>query len=101
MARRPRRNHSPEFKAKVALEAAKGEQTLAELAKRFDVHPNQITAWKVQLVERMGEVFDKPAKEAAPPVDVKSLHAKIGELTLANDFLEGALTKAGLLSAKR
>ncbi len=102
MARRPRRNHSPEFKAKVALEAAKGEYTLAELAKRFDVHPNQITDWKTQLLERMGEVFDKgSAQPASPPVDVKSLHAKIGELTLANDFLEGALTKAGLLSAKR
>ena len=102
MARRPRRNHSPEFKAKVALEAAKGEYTLAELSKRFDVHPNQITDWKTQLLERMGEVFDKAsAQSLQPPVDVKALHAKIGELTLANDFLEGALTKAGLLSAKR
>ena len=100
MTRRPRRNHSPEFKAKVALEAAKGEYTLAELAKRFDVHPNQITQWKTQLLERMGEVFDKSAPES-PPFDVKELHAKIGELTLENDFLEGALTKAGLLSAKR
>lgn len=102
MARRPRRNHSPEFKAKVALEAAKGEYTLAELAKRFDVHPNQITAWKAQLLKRMGEVFDKSlAQSSEPQVDVKVLHAKIGELTLENDFLEGALTKAGLLSAKR
>jgi transposase-like protein len=100
MSRRPRRNHSPEFKAKVALEAAKGEYTLAELAKRFDVHPNQITQWKVQLLERMGEVFDRPV-QATPAVDLKALHAKIGELTLENDFLEGALTKAGLLSAKR
>jgi len=101
MSRRPRRNHSPEFKAKVALEAAKGEYTLAELATRFDVHPNQITQWKVQLLERMGEVFDRPAVSASPAVDMKALHAKIGELTLENDFLEGALTKAGLLSAKR
>ena len=102
MARRPRRNHSPEFKAKVALEAAKGEYTLAELSKRFDVHPNQITAWKAQLLKRMGEVFDKSlAQSSEPQVDVKVLHAKIGELTLENDFLEGALTKAGLLSAKR
>ena len=102
MARRPRRNHSPEFKAKVALEAAKGEYTLAKLAKRFDIHPNQITDWKTQLLERMGDVFDKSqAQPASAPVDVKVLHAKIGELTLANDFLEGALTKAGLLSAKR
>ncbi len=101
MTRRPRRNHSPEFKAKVALEAAKGEYTLAELATRFDVHPNQITDWKNQLLERMAVVFDKSGQPSTPPVDVKELHAKIGELTLANDFLEGALTKAGLLSAKR
>jgi len=101
MSRRPRRNHSPEFKANVKLEAAKGEYSLAELAQRFDVHPNQITQWKVQLLERMGEVFDHPASSAAPAVDVKALYAKIGELTLENIFLEGALTKAGLLSAKR
>ncbi len=101
MTRRPRRNHSPKFKAKVAMEAAKGEYTLAELATRFDVHPNQITQWKTQLLERMGEVFDKPGQPASPSFDLKELHAKIGELTLENDFLEGALTKAGLLSAKR
>jgi len=101
MSRRPRRNHSPAFKAKVALEATKGEYTLAELAKKFDVHPNQITQWKAQLLERMAEVFDRPGGSEATPVDVTALHAKIGELTLENDFLEGALTKAGLLSAKR
>jgi len=72
MSRRPRRNHSPEFKAKVALEAAKGEYTLAELAKKFDVHPYQITPWKTQLLERMGEVFDRPsAATSSPPIDVK------------------------------
>ena len=100
MARRPRRNHSPQFKAKVALEAVKGEQTAAELAQRFDIHPNQITQWKSQLLARSSDVFggDEPKE---PPVDVKVLHAKIGELTLENDFLEGALTKAGLLSEKR
>ena len=101
MTRRPRRNHSPKFKAKVAMEAAKGEYTLAELATRFDVHPNQIAQWRTQLLERMGEVFDKPGQPASPSFDVKELHAKIGELTLENDFLEGALTKAGMLSAKR
>jgi len=85
----------------VALEAVKGEYTLAELAKRYDVHANQITQWKVQLLERMAEIFDRPTAAASPPVDVTTLHAKIGELTLENDFLEGALTKAGLLSAKR
>ena len=100
MARRPRRNHSPQFKAKVALEAVKGEQTMAELSQRFDVQPNQITQWKTQLLERSADVFGgRESKE--PPVDVKTLHAKIGELTLENDFLGGALTKAGLLSEKR
>jgi transposase len=100
MARRPRRNHSPQFKAKVAVEAIKGEQTAAELAQRFDVHPNQITQWKTQLLERSAGAFDSGASQE-PAVDVKALHAKIGELTLEVDFLGGALTKAGLLSAKR
>jgi|TARA_Y100000294_G_scaffold138921_1_gene132351 transposase-like protein len=101
MSRRPRRNHTAAFKAKVALEAAKEEQTLTELAQRFDLHPNQITQWKSQLLDRATEVFEKPTKQEDPPIDVKTLHAKIGQLTLENDFLEGALTKAGMLSAKR
>jgi transposase len=101
MSRRPRRNHSAAFKAKVALEAIKGEQTLAELSQRFDVHAGQITQWQKQFLERAAEVFERPAQPSAPPVDLKALHAKIGELTLENDFLEGALTKAGLLSARR
>jgi len=102
MSKRPRRNHTPAFKAKVALAAMKGEKTLAELAQQFDVHPNQITQWKVQLLEGAAGVFGQDKSEAAASgVDLKRLHAKIGELTLENDFLEGALTKAGLLSAKR
>ena len=103
MTRRPRRNHSPAFKAKVAVAAIKGEKTLAELAQQFDVHPNQIAPWRAQLLEGASGVFGEAAKaEAAPAVDVKTLHAKIGELTLENDFLSGALGKAGLLaSAKR
>ena len=103
MQRRPRRNHTPGFKAKVALAAIKGDRTLAELAEQFDVHPNQITSWKAQLEEGAADVFGPSSGNgvAAPAVDVKSLHAKIGELTLENDFLEGALGKAGLLSAKR
>jgi len=102
MSRRARRHHTPVFKAKVALAAIKGELTLAQLAEHFDVHPNQITQWKAQLQEGAAEVFGPGGNRAAEPVvDVKALHAKIGELTLENDFLEGALTKAGLLSAKR
>ena len=101
MSRRARRNHTPAFKAKVALAAIKGEMTLSELAQLFDVHPNQITRWKAQLQEGAADVFGSGAGASQPAVDVKSLHAKIGELTLENDFLEGALGKAGLLSAKR
>ena len=100
MAKRPRRNHSPAFKAKVALAAIKGDKTLVELSEHFDVHANQITQWKSQLLERADEAFDG-AGSKEPPIDVKALYAKIGELTLENDFLEGALTKAGWLSARK
>ena len=101
MPRRPRRNHTPVFNSKVALAAIKGDKTVAELAQQFDVHANQITQWKTQLLDRAGVVFEANRHPEAPPIDLKALHAKIGELTLENDFLEGALTKAGLLSAKR
>lgn len=100
MTRRKRRNHSPEFKAKVAIAALKGDKTLAELAQQFDVHPTQITEWKTQLQERSAVVFgDQPARESGP--DIQTMQAKIGQLTLENDFLERALTKAGLLSARK
>tara|TARA_B100000378_G_scaffold270532_1_gene259869 strand:+ start:136 stop:444 length:309 start_codon:yes stop_codon:yes gene_type:complete len=102
MTRRPRRNHSPAFKAKVALAAIKGEKTMVELSQQLDVHANQIKQWKDQLLEGATNVFyDGRKEDAAPAVDVKNLHAKIGELTLENDFLAGALDKAGLLSGKR
>lgn len=104
MARRARRTHGPAFKAKVALAAIKGEKTLADLAQQYDVHANQITAWKAQLLDGAAGVFGAGAAgdEAGPAaVDVRLLHAKIGELAVENDFLSGALNKAGLLSAKR
>ena len=103
MTRRPRRNHSPAFKAKVAVAAIKVERTLIELAQDFDVHPIQIKQWRDQLLEGATGVFgEAPRTEAEPAIDVKTLHAKIGELTLENDFLSGALGQAGLLpSAKR
>ena len=103
MKKRARRNHSPAFKAKVALAAIKGDRTLAQLSEQFDIHVNQITIWKDQLLECAAEVFERGAsgKPSEPPVDIKALHAKIGELTLENDFLEAALCKAGVPSARR
>jgi transposase len=103
MSRRSRRNHSPTFKAKVALAAIKGEKTLAELAQLHDVHTTQIAAWKAQLLEGAAGMFSSgsPMQPSDRGADLKTLHAKIGELTLENDFLSAALGKAGLLSAKR
>jgi len=103
MTRRPRRNHTPAFNAKVALAAIRGEQTLVELSQQFDVHANQIKQWKEQLLEGAVDVFGGEAKTeaSAPAVDIKTLHAKIGELALENDFLSGPLGKAGLLGGKK
>ena len=102
MTRRPRRNHSPAFKAKVAVAAIKGEKTLIELAQDFDVHPNRIKQWRDQLLEGATGVFgEAPKAGAEPAIDVKTLHAKIGELTLEKDFLSSALGKAGLLASAR
>ena len=100
MSKRPRRNHCAIFKAKVALDAIRGEKTLAELAKVHDVHPIQIVDWKSQLLERAASVFGAEST-SAPRVDLKELHAKFGQLALENDFLAGALGKAGLLSARK
>jgi len=102
MTKRTRRTHTAAFKAKVAIAAIKGDKTLAELAQQFDVHANQISTWRSQLLEGAQGVFGGPAVEGAgPTIDVKEMHAKIGQLTLENDFLAGALSKAGLLSAKK
>jgi transposase len=102
MKRRARRNHTAAFKAKVALAAVKNDRTIGQLAEQFDVHPNQITSWKDQLLKGAADVFERGGNvRSLPEVDIKTLHAKIGELTLENDFLEHALGKAGLASAKR
>ena len=97
-ARRTRRVHTAAFKARVALAALRDDKTMAQLCQQFEVHPTQITQWKQQLLERAAEVFEASARP--DPVNLAPLHAKIGQLALENDFLEGALTKAGLLSAK-
>ena len=99
MTKRPRRTHSAAFKAKVALEALKGDQTLVELSERFQVHPNQIAEWKKALLERASEIFDKGKPSREP--DVKELHAKIGQLAMENDFLSSALGRIDGSSAKR
>ena len=100
MTKRSRRNHSPAFKAKVALAAIKGEETLAQLATRFDIHPNQIVQWN-QLLERAAVAFNGSGLAAEAGPDIKTLHAKIGQLALENDFLSGALGRTPGSSAKR
>ena len=87
--RRPRRNYSPAFKARAALEALRGEKTVAEIAKQCDVRPNQVTAWKNELLQRAAEMFGGTAAESggADSEKVRELHAKIGELTVERDFL--------------
>ena len=104
MTRRPRRNHSNDFKAKVALAAIKAEKTLAELSAElsaeFDVHQNQIIDWKNQLISASSQAFDQSKAPSEPPIDLKKLHAKIGEQALEIDFLEGVLKKLGRFNHK-
>ena len=101
MSRRPRRNHSPAFKAQVALEAVRGDKTLAEIAQKHDLHPTQINEWRKMLLDRAADVFGADSCPEEPVLDLKELHAKIGQLTLEKDFLHGALSKAGLLSGRK
>lgn len=101
MSRRPRRKHSPAFKAKVAMAAIKGEKTLVELATQFEVHTNQISKWKTQLEAAAQDVFASDTLSKEAQIDLKALHAKIGQQALEIDFLAGALDKAGLASASK
>ena len=91
--KRKRRNHKPDFKAKVALAALKGDMTLAELSAKYDVHQNQIAEWKRHLLENAGQAFgvEKAAEDAG--AKIKALHSKISQLTMENDFLEQGLTR--------
>ena len=100
-ARPTRRKHTPAFKAKVALAALRDDKTMAELCKQFELASTQINLWKNQLLQNATAAFEGSGPGAEPELDVQPLHAKIGQLTLENDFLEHALIKAGLLSAKR
>jgi transposase len=99
--KRPRRNHSATFKAKVALAAVRGDRTLVELAEQFKVHPNQIGQWRAELLERAAEVFATTADKRDTGPDLKALHAKIGQQALEIDFLAGALGRIGDASARR
>lgn len=102
MRRRPRRNHSPAFKARVALEALRGEKTLAELATQHDVHANQITSWKSELLNRAAELFGSGTGAAADSEErIRALHEKIGELTVERDFLDRVLGRFPGPSGKR
>ncbi|HRL78691.1 MAG TPA: IS3 family transposase [Candidatus Accumulibacter phosphatis] len=101
MTRRTRRNHTPAFKAQVALAALKSDKTLAELAQQYDIHPNQITDWKRQLTERAVQVFGDAGNPASGDPDLTKLHAKIGQLTLENDFLEHGAHQGGLVERKK
>ncbi len=99
--RKPRRNHSPAFKARVALEAIRGEKTVAEIAAHHEVHPNQVTTWKVQLLENAAGIFGGERLADDGREQIQELRAKVGQLTMERDFLEGALGKLPGLSGKR
>ena len=86
-----RKQDSPSFKAKVALEALKDKETLAELSKKFEVHPTQIGKWKQEFLSRAASLFEKATEaESGEQIDADQLYAKIGRLELENEFLKKA-----------
>jgi transposase len=100
--KRKRRNHSPSFKAKVALAAVRGDKTMAELAEQFDVHPNQIQDWRRKLLDQAGQLFGRGSHSPEEAEHkVKELHAKIGQLTMERDFLEQGLERIHGPSGKK
>jgi transposase len=100
--RKPRRNHSAKFKAQVALEAIRGEKTIAEIAAHHEVHATQVTSWKNQALENLAGIFGGENVASDDKDRIRELHAKIGELTVERDFLEGALGKfPGLVCHER
>ena len=100
--KKKRRNHSPSFKAKVALAAVRGDKTMAELAEQFDVHPNQIQDWRRKLLDQAGQLFDRGSHSPEEAEHkVKELHAKIGQLTMERDYLEQGLERIHGPSGKK
>ena len=93
--KRTRRKFSSGFKARVAIEALKERESLAELSKRYEVHPTVISKWKMEFLEKSSAVFDKKSEEEVG-VDPEKLYAKIGQLEIENDFLKKSLKKTGL-----
>lgn len=91
--RQSRRNHSPAFKARVALEALKGEQTVAELASRFQVHPSQVQAWKKALQQGVATVFEggNGKRQKGDEALIAQLYQQIGQLKVERDFLQSRL----------
>ncbi len=89
-----RRKFSDQFKAKIALEALRGDKTIQEIAAKHQLHPNQVSTWKKQAVEGLAGVFSKGhSAEAISDAEVKELHAKIGRLAIENDFLAQGLKR--------
>lgn len=93
MTRQTRRNYSPSFKAKVAVEAIREESTIAEIAAKHQIHPTMVSLWKKQLLENVEEVFERGRKKEKPEIEVEELYKQIGQLKVENDFLARGLNR--------